>query len=180
MSPILSGVAFLRHFDSTRRARVFSFHDLQALHLSAYAAAPVPGGNRYRRKEMNCKIILMVSVLFFGLACPSLAEQCRRGEGYAGNHVDPTCYWEGASSKLVRGATNVLTFPVEIPKQMFLATREKGAVGPITGIFRGIGMGASRLVYGLGEAATFLLPNDLEDWDFQPVMKPAYVWNGEE
>jgi putative exosortase-associated protein (TIGR04073 family) len=119
----------------------------------------------------------MAVVLFSGSS--SLAVMCK-DKGYADGHITPICYWKGASTKLVRGATNIVTFPFEVPKQMLMATRENLIAGPVIGVFRGLGMGVSRLIYGVVEMATFLLPNDLYDWNFNPVFEPDYVWNSEE
>jgi putative exosortase-associated protein (TIGR04073 family) len=121
--------------------------------------------------------VCMAMVLLSGSS--SLAVVCK-DRGYADDHITPICYWRGVSTKLVRGVTNTVTFPFEIPKQMVMTTLENPIAGPVIGVFVGVGMGVSRLIYGVAEIATFLLPNDLDDWNFNPIFEPDYVWHSEE
>ena len=88
----------------------------------------------------------------------------------------PEPYLEKASYKLVRGVTNVITSPGEIPKQIVVTSRERGGLGALLGIFKGVGMTAMRVGSGVWEAITFFAPNDL-DGNFGPILKPEYVWD---
>ena len=82
---------------------------------------------------------------------------------------------EGQAVKLVRGITNVVTAPVELPKQIYTTTRDRGVPGPLIGLFKGIGMTVYRAVFGAVEAATFLIP---APGFYDPMTNPPYVWQG--
>lgn len=89
--------------------------------------------------------------------------------------VPPEQVIEKMSVKLVRGVTNVVTAPVELPKQLYTTTRDKGIPGPLIGLFKGVGMTAYRAVFGVLEAAFFLIP---APGYYDPMTNPAYVWQG--
>ena len=61
--------------------------------------------------------------------------------------------------KLGRGASNVVTCWIEIPKNFHLGMQE---INPVTGmgwgLLKGFGLTATRLVVGAYETVTFLLP----------------------
>jgi len=82
--------------------------------------------------------------------------------------------------KLKRGVLNLVSFPLEIPKQV------KGEVAEgkniphklvliVPGIFKGLGYSVVRAVSGLWDVATF---NMNYPKDSQPLLKPDYVWEG--
>ena len=83
---------------------------------------------------------------------------------------------EKMSFKLVRGITNMATCIVEIPKQTYLTSRERGgAVGFVVGPLKGIGMTLYRAFTGVTETALFLVPQP--DY-YGPMIDPEFVWNG--
>jgi putative exosortase-associated protein (TIGR04073 family) len=78
-------------------------------------------------------------------------------------------------SKLVRGWTNVATFWLEIPKQMYVVSMQRDAgAGILFGPFKGLGFGVARLGAGLYEGLLFVLPK------YEPIMCPPVVWPFEE
>jgi putative exosortase-associated protein (TIGR04073 family) len=115
-------------------------------------------------------LTLMVSVH------PPIAAACIDEKDYIDEVVAPEPYLENASYKLVRGLTNIVTSPAEIPKQIIITTRDCGAIGPVLGLFKGIGMTIMRAGFGVWETVTFPAPNSLEG-DFAPILKPEYVWD---
>lgn len=81
----------------------------------------------------------------------------------------------GAANKLGRGAINVFTGWVEIPKRIADTTAEQGAWSGWTwGVLRGIGHGFIRTVAGFYEVFTFPFPAPS---GYQPVLEPEYVFN---
>ena len=78
-------------------------------------------------------------------------------------------------SKLVRGWTNLGTFWIEIPKQIYVVSMQRDAgTGLLFGGMKGIGFAVARLGAGLYEGATFFLPK------YEPIMDPPTVWPFEE
>lgn len=79
--------------------------------------------------------------------------------------------------KLARGAANFCTGWVELPKQMYLVTQERGwLIGLTRGTFEGLGMLGARTVAGAYEVLTFPLPIPPH---YQPLMQPDFVWEAE-
>ena len=62
------------------------------------------------------------------------------------------------SQKLGRGLLNALSSPLEIPCTMGDDIKDRGGVGIVTGLFRGIGLFARRLLVGVTEVGTFVIP----------------------
>ncbi|MBI2884917.1 MAG: exosortase system-associated protein, TIGR04073 family [Candidatus Omnitrophica bacterium] len=61
--------------------------------------------------------------------------------------------------KLGRGASNVVTCWIEIPKNFHLGMQETNPVtGMFGGLLKGFGMAATRLVIGAYEVVTFPIP----------------------
>jgi putative exosortase-associated protein (TIGR04073 family) len=78
-------------------------------------------------------------------------------------------------NKLIRGWTNVATFWLEIPKQMYVVSQQRdAAVGLLFGPFKGLGFGIARLGAGLYEGILFWLPK------FESIVDPPIVWPFEE
>jgi putative exosortase-associated protein (TIGR04073 family) len=81
---------------------------------------------------------------------------------------------EGMATKGVRGAANILTGWVEIPKQIYVTGKETGWLrGSIIGPLKGIGMTVVRTVSGAGELLTFFVayPGFYDPW-----FEPRFVW----
>lgn len=81
----------------------------------------------------------------------------------------------GMSHKFVRGLANIGTGWLELPKQIYVTTKEDGGVqGGFIGPFKGIGMTLARTLAGVLEVTTFFLayPNF-----YEPYFDPPYVWD---
>src|SRR5262245_11111269 len=84
------------------------------------------------------------------------------------------CYAYDAFTKLGRGAANVLTGWVEIPKGVQTEASETNVLSGITvGLAKGLGMGIVRTVTGAYEVVTFPFPAPA---DYKPVLEPEYVF----
>ena len=82
---------------------------------------------------------------------------------------------EKMAIKLTRGVTNAVTCIAEIPKQSILTVQEMGAPGYVVGPLKGIGMTLYRGFIGMTEAIFFLVP---QPGYYDPMIQPAYVWQG--
>lgn len=84
----------------------------------------------------------------------------------------------GAATKLGRGATNIFTGWVEIPKRIYETSQLSGAVSGFTwGLLRGLGYGFIRTTAGFYEFFTFPYPAPP---DYAPVLQPEYVFVDED
>ncbi len=84
---------------------------------------------------------------------------------------------DGMAAKGVRGATNIVTGWLEIPKQIYVTGQETTWLrGAVIGPVKGIGMTFVRTLAGVGELATFFVayPGFYEPW-----FEPSYVWQKE-
>ena len=80
----------------------------------------------------------------------------------------------GAMRKLGRGAVNVLSGWVEIPKRITETSSEHGTAAGLTwGLLRGLGYGFIRTAAGFYEVVTFPFPAPPH---YQPVIQPEYVF----
>lgn len=81
-----------------------------------------------------------------------------------------------AFTKLTRGAVNLVTGWVEIPKRIHETAQLSGAFAGFTwGLLRGIGHGFIRTAAGGYELLTFPFPAPP---GYEPVMQPEYVFSG--
>ena len=116
-------------------------------------------------------------LLLLLMAAVSLALATEPAEkDYIDDVMEPESYLEESSFKFIRGLTNIVTSPGEIPKQMVLTIRDRGALGVPLGFLKGIGMTVTRAGIGAWETVSFPAPNSMEG-DFAPIMKPEFVWN---
>ena len=75
--------------------------------------------------------------------------------------------------KIKRGAVNILTSPIEIPKQVLTgAKQEPRLLSAFSGLFKGIAYTGGRMVSGFWDVFTCNL--DVSD---KPLMKPNYVFD---
>ncbi|HEX8960403.1 MAG TPA: exosortase system-associated protein, TIGR04073 family [Geobacteraceae bacterium] len=79
------------------------------------------------------------------------------------------------SFKLARGVANMATCVVELPKQIYLTSRGRGATGYVIGPLKGIGMTLYRAFTGVTETALFMVP---QPGYYDPMIDPEFVWNG--
>ena len=75
-------------------------------------------------------------------------------------YADSTDYAISITEKLGRGVGNLLGSPLEIPCAIRDNISEQGAVGIVTGLFKGIALFLRRALVGADEAATFIIPMD--------------------
>lgn len=90
------------------------------------------------------------------------------------DNASPQDIVDGMATKGVRGATNIVTGWVEIPKQIYVTGKEGGWLrGTVIGPLKGIGMTVVRTVSGAGELLTFFLayPGFYDPW-----IEPRFVW----
>lgn len=114
----------------------------------------------------NRSLILMVMAGAALLACGTLRaqEKLPSAENVVG----------GMSTKLLRGVVNVVTCPLELPRQISRQVRLRGALeGSAVGLVAGIGMTVYRAAAGGVEAALFLVP---EPGFYSPMIDPAFAW----
>lgn len=114
---------------------------------------------------MRISRFVLPFLVSLSLAVSSLAQEEKKPEAVV----------EKMSVKFVRGITNMMTSVVELPKQTYLMARDEGAVGYVVGPLKGIGMIVIRALGGAAETAFFLVP---QPGYYDPVLDPAYVWQG--
>lgn len=83
----------------------------------------------------------------------------------------------GMMNKAGRGLANMTTGWLELPKQIYLTSKEDGtAMGIFLGPLKGLGMTLVRTAAGAGEFTTFFLAYP---GFYDPYFEPAYVWQKE-
>jgi putative exosortase-associated protein (TIGR04073 family) len=83
----------------------------------------------------------------------------------------------GMATKAGRGIANMTTGWLELPKQIYVTSKDDGVVkGILIGPLKGIGMTIARTVVGVGEFATFFLAYP---GFYDPYFDPPYVWQKE-
>jgi putative exosortase-associated protein (TIGR04073 family) len=90
--------------------------------------------------------VVLATVFFWGIGPASL---------FAESGVD---YSVEISQKFGRGIGNVLSSPLEIPCGIRDEVRERGAAGIGTGLFKGLALFARRVLVGVTEVGTFMIP----------------------
>jgi putative exosortase-associated protein (TIGR04073 family) len=81
---------------------------------------------------------------------------------------------KNALTKLTRGLTNTLTGSVEIPKQIYLVSKEREPITGVTyGTAKGICYGLLRTGAGVYDTLSFPVP----PYD-KPVLEPEFVFEG--
>jgi len=117
---------------------------------------------------------LILSLLFFSLLG---SGTLRADDNRSIEKSSPQEVVDGMATKGVRGAINLVTGWLELPKQIYVTTRESGwAKGIAVGPFKGIGMTIVRTVSGAGELLTFFVayPGFYDPW-----FEPQFVWQNE-
>ncbi len=125
------------------------------------------------RKLLFSSAIALMFVVVVGTVTP--AEASNDLKSIEGSSPQETI--DGMATKGVRGAINLATGWLELPKQIYVTTKETGyAKGLLVGPFKGIGMTLVRTVSGFGELATFYLayPGFYDPW-----FEPRFVWQKE-
>jgi putative exosortase-associated protein (TIGR04073 family) len=81
---------------------------------------------------------------------------------------------KNALTKLGRGLTNAITGSVEIPKQIYLVSKEREPITGITyGTAKGVCVGLLRTGAGVYDTLGFAFP----PYD-KPILEPEYVFEG--
>ena len=76
--------------------------------------------------------------------------------------------------KLGRGVVNILTGIVEIPKKVYLVSKQENALMGMTwGLLNGTAVGLLRTVTGVYEMLTFPIPVPAE---YEPMIHPEFVF----
>jgi putative exosortase-associated protein (TIGR04073 family) len=89
------------------------------------------------------------------------------------NFLITPCHAE-VMRKLGRGVTNALTGIVEVPKKMYLISKNDNlAMGLTWGLVKGAGVGLLRTAAGLYETVTFPIPAPA---DYEPIIHPEFVF----
>lgn len=97
------------------------------------------------------------------------------GQARAATDHTPEEIFEAMAVKCWRGITNVVTCPVELPKQLYTTTRDRGLSGPPVGLLKGVWMTGYRAVCGALEIGLFFVP---APGFYEALPQPAYVWQG--
>lgn len=112
----------------------------------------------------------------FSLLVAAAATLCLTAPmSWAVGDPTPSEICSGASTKLVRGITNIVTCPAEIPKQIIRHARTDGTMGGVIGFFAGIEMTVYRAVTGAVETVLFPVP---DPGFYDPLTDPPFVWDG--
>lgn len=113
------------------------------------------------------RIFITFSLLLIAVSCvtPASAQEMQRSDVIAGK----------MAYKFVRGVTNAATCVVELPKQTYLTTRDRGAIGIATGPLKGLVMTVYRAFAGVTETVLFLVP---QPGYYDSMISPDFVWKG--
>ncbi len=114
---------------------------------------------------MRIAVVILPLVLLLASTSPALAQEVQKPESVIEKMV----------FKFTRGIANLVTSPVEIPKQSYLTVRDRGPIGYLIGPLKGIGMTTYRAVIGGVETIFFMVP---QPGYYDPMVDPDYVWNG--
>ena len=101
---------------------------------------------------MGQKFLLFAAVLTVGFLGPGPSAWAQGGADYS---VE-------ISQKFGRGLLNVLSSPLEIPCTLRDGVSERGAAGIGTGLFKGIAFFARRVLVGVTEVGTFMIPMEAD------------------
>lgn len=100
------------------------------------------------------KSLLILSALFFFSPHAAMADS----------------YPEKVGDKLAHGIANTVTGLGEVPKNIMITSKEKGAAyGATAGLLTGIVHGIGRTLTGVVDLVTFIIPT-------KPIIYPDYIW----
>jgi putative exosortase-associated protein (TIGR04073 family) len=123
------------------------------------------------RIRIACACLFLCAVVV-GRGGVSLADDYQTIE-----NSSPQNIVEGMATKAGRGLTNMTMGWLELPKQIYVTSKEDGAAkGALIGPLKGLGMTIVRTVVGVGEFATFFLAYP---GFYDPYFEPEYVWQKE-
>ena len=73
-------------------------------------------------------------------------------------YAESADYGVGISQKLGRGLVNVISSPLEIPCAIRDDVSERAGAGVVTGLFKGVALFVRRVLVGVTEVGTFVIP----------------------
>jgi len=118
--------------------------------------------------------ILMAFVAFN--ACAAVDPDTLKDEANAVRQARTADLWfDKWGFKMTRGLINTGSFWVELPRSMYVETRDNAIVGPVKGFFKGLGLSGVRAIAGIMDLATFGTVDDTytvyDQYEF-----PYFVW----
>jgi putative exosortase-associated protein (TIGR04073 family) len=121
-----------------------------------------------RINKVWCSALIFLSCLFYA----NSAEPENSHDQFEG--VPAETIVDAMSRKFFRGAANILTGWVELPRQVALTGSSDGPLAGVTlGIFKGIFMTVIRTAVGGVEAVTFI---SASPGSFDQILDPGLVW----
>ncbi len=126
---------------------------------------------------MGVKRLIRAVVISWALG--TLSGSLAWGGPYDSNeNSSPQKVVDGMANKAARGAANIATGWLELPKQIYLTYNEEGATkGILVGPLKGLGMTLVRTFSGIGELTTFFVAYP---GFYDPYFDPPFVWQKEE
>lgn len=116
----------------------------------------------------------------FLICCVMVIAQSALADGDSYRTIEnssPQEVVDGMMTKAGRGAANVSTGWLELPKQIYVTSKDDGiAKGILIGPLKGLGMTLVRTVSGVGELMTFFVAYP---GFYDPYFDPSYVWQKE-
>lgn len=90
------------------------------------------------------------------------------------NLIITPCFAQDPMRKLGRGVANTLTGVVEIPRHIYLISKEENPLlGMTWGLVKGAAVGLLRTACGIYETITFPIPAPA---DYEPMIEPEFVF----
>lgn len=103
-----------------------------------------------KKKSYSAKLVMTVMlIVLLGVPKGALAVEETAGD-----------YFYGMSAKFGRGLWNVVSSPAEIPCGMITGVRNEGGSGYFTGFGKGVLFFLRRVLVGVTEVGTFVIPMD--------------------
>jgi putative exosortase-associated protein (TIGR04073 family) len=117
----------------------------------------------------------VVFFLALAAAAPAFAEEpAAPQETPPAAEAEAPAILQQIGAKLARGVTNFCLGWTELPKRIYLVTRDEGwLTGMLRGPVDGLGWFTARTIAGMYEVFTFPLPLPPH---YQPLVTPDYVW----
>ncbi len=84
-------------------------------------------------------------------------------------------WFEKWSFKMSRGVINSASCWVELPRNIYVETKSNAIIGPLKGVFKGLGLTVTRAVAGVMDLATFGTVDDTYTV-YDQYSVPYFVW----
>jgi len=125
-------------------------------------------------KKLCCLVLGLV--LFSSISALAVEVNVLEDEANVMRQARTADLWfEKWSFKMSRGIINSASCWVELPRNIYVETKENAIVGPLKGLFKGIGLTVTRAVAGVMDLATFGTVDDtFTVYDQYSV--PYFVW----